>query len=138
MNDNLYLLDTSALMTMLEDEQGADRVQVLLLNEPVLIPFSALLEVYYTTLQKRGEAVAAQRHKFIKQTPASILRNVDEPTLLAAARFKAKYRVSFADSIVAGFAASCDAVLVHKDPEFEPLTGQLKMEALPYKVPAKK
>jgi len=59
---------------------------------------------------------------------------VDEPTLLAAARFKAKHRMSFADSIMAGFAASYNAVLVHKDPEFEPLAGHVEMEALPYKV----
>ena len=133
MNDSIYLLDTSALMAWLEDEDGADRVEALLLNEPVLIPFVALLEVYYITLQERGESVATQRHKTLKRTPADVLWEMDEPTLLIAARFKAGHRISFADAIVAGFAASRNAVLVHKDPEFEPLTGHMLLEALPYK-----
>ena len=133
MNDSIYLLDTSALMAWLEDEDGADRVEALLLNEPVLIPFVALLEVYYITLQERGESVATLRHKTLKRTPADVLWEMDEPTLLIAARFKAGHRISFADAIVAGFAASRNAVLVHKDPEFEPLTDQMLLEALPYK-----
>ena len=133
MNDSIYLLDTSALMAWLEGEDGADRVEALLLNEPVLIPFVALLEVYYITLQERGESVATRRHKTLKRTPADVPWEMDEPTLLIAARFKAGHRISFADAIVAGFATSRNAVLVHKDPEFEPLTGQMLLEALPYK-----
>ena len=88
MNDSIYLLDTSALMAWLEDEDGADRVEALLLNEPVLIPFVALLEVYYITLQERGESVATQRHKTLKRTPADVLWEMGEPALLIAARFR--------------------------------------------------
>jgi len=133
-SNNVYLLDTSALMALLEDEEGAGRVEALLLSEPALIPFAALLEVYYVTLQKRGETIAAQRHETLKRTPADILWKADEQTLVAAARFKAGHRISFADALIAGFAASYNAVLVHKDPELELLTGHVAMEALPYKV----
>jgi len=38
-----------------------------------------------------------------------------------------------ADAIIAAFAIRKDAILMHKDPEFDALTGLLKMEALPYK-----
>jgi predicted nucleic acid-binding protein len=38
-----------------------------------------------------------------------------------------------ADAIIAAFAIQCNAVLVHKDPEFEALAGQMLLEALPYK-----
>jgi PIN domain nuclease of toxin-antitoxin system len=92
---SIYLLDTSALMTLLEDEDGAERVEAILLNQFILIPFVALLEVYYITLQERGEAAAMQRHELIKRLPGTILWNVDEPVLLAAARLKAAHRVSF-------------------------------------------
>lgn len=130
---NTYLFDTSALVTLVEDEDGADRVQHLLTQEQVLIPWSALMEVYYITLQERGQAEADQRYALIKLLPATILWSIDEQVLLAAGGFKAKYRVSFADALVAAFAMQHDAILVHKDPEFELLAGQVTLEALPYK-----
>jgi predicted nucleic acid-binding protein len=61
------------------------------------------------------------------------LNEVDEPVLLAAAHLKAHNRMSLADAIIGAFAERHDAVLVHKDPEFEALTGQVRLEALPYK-----
>ena len=130
---NTYLFDTSALLTLIEDEDGADRVQHLLMQEQVLIPWSALMEVYYITLQERGQAEADQRYALIKSLPATILWNIDEATLLTAGTLKATYRLSFADAIVAAFAAQHKATLVHKDPEFEPLADQVTLEALPYK-----
>ena len=130
---NTYLFDTSALLTLIEDEDGADRVQHLLMQEQVLSPWSALMEVYYITLQERGQAEADQRYALIKSLPATILWNIDEATLLTAGTLKATYRLSFADAIVAAFAAQHKATLVHKDPEFEPLADQVTLEALPYK-----
>ena len=53
--------------------------------------------------------------------------------MLTAARLKALHRVSLADAIIAAIAIRKDAILMHKDPEFDALTGLLKMEALPYK-----
>lgn len=111
-----------------------ERVIELLARENILVPCTALLEVYYITLQEQGIEIADKRHEFIKQLPITILWEIDEPTLLTAARFKANHRVSFADSLIAGFAGNCNAVLVHKDPEFELLTDYVEMEALPYKV----
>jgi predicted nucleic acid-binding protein len=58
---------------------------------------------------------------------------MDEPTLLTAGRLKADHRVSLADAVIAAFAIRRAAVLMHKDPEFEALTGLLPMESLPYK-----
>ena len=45
-NENLYLLDTSAWFTLMEDEEGADEVERILQNGEILIPFIVLLEVY--------------------------------------------------------------------------------------------
>jgi len=50
---------------------------------------------------------------------------------------KADHGVSLADAIIAAFAMRRSAVLMHKDPEFEALTGLLPMEALPYKTRAR-
>ncbi|HDH03539.1 MAG TPA: PIN domain-containing protein [Actinobacteria bacterium] len=56
-----------------------------------------------------------------------------EPTLLTAARFKAQHRSSLADAMIAAFAVRERAVLVHEDPEFEPLARRVKQEILPHK-----
>lgn len=58
---------------------------------------------------------------------------MDEATVLTAARVKATCSLSVADAIVAACALLADAVLMHKDPEFEALAGLITMEPLPYK-----
>jgi predicted nucleic acid-binding protein len=60
-------------------------------------------------------------------------RDMDESTLLTAPRLKAGHRISLADAIIAAFALRTDAVLRHRDPEFEALVESVPMEALPYK-----
>jgi predicted nucleic acid-binding protein len=129
-----YLLDTSALLSLIEDESGADRVEEILRREKTILPWVALLEVYYISLQEQGELIADQRLAMLKQVAGTILWQADEPTLLQAARFKARHRISFADAIISAFAVQSEAILVHKDPEYEVLIGQVNLEALPYKV----
>jgi predicted nucleic acid-binding protein len=131
--DTTYLLDTSALMAFIEDEAGAERVERILTGEQVLIPSVALLEVCYITRQEQGQPEAEQRYALLKRTRATILWELDESTLLTAARLKADNRISLADAMIAAFALTSHAVLVHKDPEYEALAGELTLEALPYK-----
>lgn len=133
MTERRFVLDTSAVLTFLEDEAGAERVERLLRDEEILLPFLALLETYYITWREEGEDVADQRYALLKQLPAEILWAVDEPTLLTAGRFKATHRLSLADALTAAFAARRDAVLVHKDPEMVTLAGEVKLETLPLK-----
>jgi len=132
-SEDKYLLDTSAILTLLEDEEGAERVEALLRESKVLLPFLVLLETYYITLQEQPEAVADQRYAYLKQLPATFLWSIDEPTLLTASRFKARHHLSLADALIAAFAARHEAILVHKDPEFEALEGLVRQEVLPYK-----
>ena len=133
MNPDGFIIDTSALLTLIEDEQGAERVDQILQTEHVWIPWLVLLEANYITRQECGEAEADRRYALIKQLPVTILWDVDEPTLLTAARLKASYRLSLADAVIAAFAIRMNAVLLHKDPEYEALAGQISSEVLPYK-----
>lgn len=103
MSESRYLLDTSAILTFLEDEDGAERVEKLLRQEAVLLPFMALLETYYITRKEQTEDVADRRYALLKQLPVTFLWNIDEPTLLTAARIKAIHRLSLADAIIAAF-----------------------------------
>lgn len=133
MSGDRYVLDTSALLTLIEDEPGADRVAQVLAHEEVLLPWVVLLEAVYISRQERGEAEAERRYALLKQLRAVILWEADEPTLLTAARLKADHRVSLADAVIAAFAARRGAVLLHKDPEYEPLAPSVRQERLPYK-----
>jgi len=132
-SDERYLLDTSAVLTFLEDEAGAQRVEEIIRAGRAVIPFLALLETYYISLQETTEAIAEKRYALLKQLPARFLYDVDEPTLLTAGRFKARHRLSLADALIAAFAVRAGAILVHKDPEFESLSDQVRQETLPYK-----
>jgi predicted nucleic acid-binding protein len=128
-----FVLDTSALFALIEDEPGADRVEDVLRRHRALLPWIALLEVYYITKQEQGPAEAERRHTLIKQMPAEILWNADEPTVLLAGDLKAVHRLSFADAVIAAMARQHEAVLLHKDPELAALSSQQLVEALPYK-----
>lgn len=62
MKNRTFVLDTSALLALIENEEGAERVESLFREERVLVPFLSLLEVHYVTLQERGQDEAARLH----------------------------------------------------------------------------
>ena len=126
-----YILDTSALFSLIEEDAGRDRVAAILQKEEFILPFITLLEMHYITHQGQGLHEADRRYAVLKQS--NVLWSFDEPTLLTAARIKAENHISLADSMIAAVAIQKQAVLVHKDPEYECLENQLEMEALPYK-----
>lgn len=133
MDPESYVLDTSALLTLIENENGVDRVEEIIQSKRAFLPFLALLEVHYVTWQERGQGEADRRYALLKQLPCEILWQIDEPLLLTASRFKARHRLSMADSMIAAFAQRKKSVLIHKDPEYEALSEEMELEALPYK-----
>lgn len=127
-----FVLDTSALLAFMTGEEGADIVEEILRSKgaSTFIPWPVVFEIYYITRQKRGEKEADKRYVLVKELPATILWQAEEPDILTAARFKALFRISFADSIIAAYASRQNAILVHKDPEFEPLAKVIKLRSL--------
>lgn len=129
-----YLLDTSALVAWLQGEAGAERVRSLLRgDDPVFLPWPALIEVYYLTSRASGEAMARQRYAALRALPVHLVESNDESFWLSAARFKASFGLSFADALIAALARQSTAILVHKDPELEPLASEIALESLDYK-----
>lgn len=130
-----YLLDTSAVLALTDEEPGWDRVEELLdraLEGEIEVSLCAvtLMELYYVTLREQGEDPAARLIALVKAWPISWIFP-DERMLLAAGRLKAFHRLSFADAVVAAAAARRGAILVHKDPELAGLDGELAQRALP-------
>ena len=131
------VFDTSAFLTLTGEESGADTVQELITNALAGVielhaSFVSLTEVEYLTRQEEGEAIARQRLADIKALPVQWLHS-DEALCSEAAKLKAAHKISFADAFVAAMAQRLNAMLVHKDPEFNLLTGLLKLHSLPPK-----
>jgi predicted nucleic acid-binding protein len=129
----LYLLDTSAILAWLEGEEGRVRVRRILKEQRAIIAWVSLMEVFYITLQEQGEMVAVRRQATLRRLPVRIVWEIAEPIQIRAAQLKARHRVSFADAVIAAYAVHYGAVLLHKDPEFNALQGQILLEALPFK-----
>ena len=128
-----YLLDTSAILALMDDEAGADRVERILRNETVLLPFVVSLELYYISFQEKGEEAANVRYAMLRALKVLHLNEVSQSVLLTAGRFKALYQMSLADALIASFSDAHGATLVHKDPEYEVLKDAIRLEGLPYK-----
>jgi predicted nucleic acid-binding protein len=133
-----YILDTSALFALIEDEAGADAVQSILEaaisdQVEVLVSFMSFMEVFYITMQERDIQEARIRVSLMQSLP---IKRVESTASLSvtAAGLKAKHRISVADAWIAALALDMNAVLVHKDPEFEQIEPQLKVLELPYKL----
>ncbi|CAN5378079.1 type II toxin-antitoxin system VapC family toxin [soil metagenome] len=131
------VLDTSAIVCVLEDEPGADLVEERLAAaraQKIRLGAScvSLVEVYYKAHQYDGPAHASGLISTIKSWPIEFVYP-DEALCLAAGELKASFRLSFADAFVAATAQQAGALLLHKDPEFEALRGMVKLHALPYK-----
>ncbi len=139
MNENktAYVFDTSAWLTLIEDEAGADVVESLLESAnagsvEILVSFMSFMEVFYITLQARDIEEAQARLSLMASLP--IARAESTVSLsIAAARLKAKHRMSVADAWIAALAQEKGATLVHKDPEFEQIEDALEVLKLPYK-----
>ncbi len=130
-----YVLDTSALLALRDNEPGANRVAELLLaaNDgaaDVQACFMSLMEVMYRVWKDEGEASGRAAYAQCQALPIIWVHESAE-LLEAAARLKALHPMSL-DAWIAATALQCNATLVHKDPEFEPVSGLLE-ERLPYK-----
>jgi len=128
-----YLLDTTAIIALIEEEDGFERVRAVLTEEHCLIPWVVLMEVFYKTMQKRGEKAALARYATLRALAADIIWNARKPDLIQAGKLKAECQLSFADAIISAHALLNQAVLLHKDPEFESLPESIRQEKLPYK-----
>jgi len=131
------VLDTSAILTLVDDEDGAHTVEGYLRagqeqKVALYASFVTLTEIRYITIQEKDESTADYLIGLAKSWPLQWVYP-DERQCLLAARYKAEYRISLADSFIAALGHLLDATLVHKDPEFEPMAGEIRLQALPFK-----
>lgn len=132
-----YVLDTSAVLAFIEDEEGAEVIENLIVGavggtNELYISAVTSVEVYYISIQEQGRETANERLSLIESLPLTE-KPLNHELIKISGEIKASKAMSFADSCIAGLSKFMKAVLVHKDPEFEQtedVIGQLK---LPYK-----
>jgi len=130
----VYVIDTSALIAFLADEEGADKVDLLLsaasrYEKKVYIHRLNILEVYHLTLREENEKKAHLMHELVSKLPAEILEYIDEQLIEEAGRMKAHYNISLADAVVLATASLKHAQLVSADRDrFEKISKTGKIQ----------
>lgn len=132
-----YILDTSALLTYIEEEEGSEYVEDLLIRGEkgdvvIYVAFISLMEVFYITAKEKDESEALNRVKLI-QSLAVRVEESNENLNVRAGTLKAKNRISVADAYIAALCQEYNGILIHKDPEFEKMSPTVKEFKLPYK-----
>ena len=135
-----YVLDTSAILTVLLDEPGTQTVVQILESSRsgdaiVYLPFMALMELEYQSLRRLGLGETRRILGLVSGWPIEIAQSTDDWGH-EAATVKAIAPVSVADAWICGLARFLDAELVHKDPEYDAVPD-LKALQLPYKPKAR-
>jgi predicted nucleic acid-binding protein len=131
-----YLLDTSAMMALLLNEPGQERVAQLLRDAAekrcmLYLCFISKMELEYTLLRLNCATAVQRMIAGLKALPMQVVPATDS-LMSAAALIKLTQQLSLADALIAAAAQLVNATLVHKDPEFENLQG-ITQEWLPLK-----
>ena len=117
-----FCLDTSAILTLRDDEPGAERVAMLLEGpNPCFACFITRMEVLYRVWKDEGERSGRLAYEQLQSLPIQWVDQT-EPLLLEASRLKATHPLSVADAWIAATALLSRATLLHKDQEFEAIT----------------
>jgi len=126
-----FVLDSSALLVLIQDQPGAQVVEDLIAAEDTEVFLSTinLAEVLYIILRHYGQEAATQVEESIAQTPKVQIMNAFWQRVRSAAVLKAAGGLSFADCFAAGLTGELDATLVTSDPEFGRLesTGRIRV-----------
>lgn len=131
----LYLLDTSALLTLRDNESGAEQVAEILHQAQqhkahCFGCFMSLMEVFYRVWKDESELEGRLAYQQCLSLPIEWIHE-HEALLEKAAEIKACHQLSLADAWIAAAALLKGALLVHKDPEFAALG--CRQIVLPYK-----
>ena len=122
-----WLLDTSALLALRDNEAGAERVAALLRRAStgqgqVLACFMSRMEVLDRVWKDEDERRARLADAQLQSLPL-VWVDASDRLLEQAAELKACHALSVADAWIAAAARQEGAVLVHKDPEFQAISS---------------
>jgi predicted nucleic acid-binding protein len=133
-----HVLDSSAILSNIFGEPGANRVNELI-NDPnvtAAVSVLTLFETYTTVLHRTGSDAIARQAVATLKTALSEMAPISEAIVELAMdmRHTATSRIATVDCLIAATAVPHGAILVHRDPHFGALlAGKPTQEVLPDK-----
>ncbi|AKX93023.1 PIN domain protein [Moorella thermoacetica] len=127
-----FVLDTYALLALLEEEPGAQIIADIISddNNMSFLSLINLGEAYYMLLRKKGEKAAAELVETIFADEGITLIECPWTRIKEAARIKAGGGLSYADSFVVSLAQELQAPIITGDPEIRKLAPKLGFEVI--------
>ena len=136
MSNNLpiFVLDSFAVLALLEKENGAMRVQNILNlahngDAQVYLSIISVGEILYITERERGLPLTQKTLATLEQLPIEILPATRE-RVFAAAHIKANYPVAYAHAFAIATAQEFSATVITGDPEFRTVDSLIPIEWL--------
>lgn len=125
------LLDSYAMLALLQDEPGASAVADLLRDGierdvPLILNEINVGEVYYIVAKHRSFDDAERVLRHLETLPLEIVSNT-YAHVLEAARLKAQYTISYADAFAVATALRLDAAVVTGDRAFAAVEDLVKI-----------
>ena len=133
----IYVLDSYAILALLQKEPGNQRVRELLEEAQdescqVHISLINLGELAYIIERRWGVERSHEALAYLRNT-ALQWAAVTENRVWTASRLKAAHPIAFADAFAAGLALELGGTLVTGDPEFRQLEAKIAIEWLPFR-----
>ena len=133
-SQEIYILDSFALLAYLGDEPGRERLEKLLIGSrrgdcTLLLCMINFGEILYMTERRRGLVKAQSVQALIENLPIKIL-DATRNLILDAAHIKANFALSYADAFVVAIAQLEGGIILTGDPEFQVVENKVKIEWL--------
>lgn len=125
------VLDSFALIAYFRDEPGAEAVEDLLVaagkkDSPLHMTDINYAEVKYSIVKKDGASAWEDAAKILQGLPIDF-HSTTRAMADTAADFKARFKMSLADTFAAALAKEMKAELVTGDPEFKVIEKEIKI-----------
>jgi predicted nucleic acid-binding protein len=125
------VLDTWCVVAYFEDEPSGEQVADLIADAQESGASLAMSvvnagELWYLMARRSSEADANESVTELRQLGIQLVE-IDWNLAQAAARFKSKYRMSYADCFAAALAKGSKAELVTGDPDFKQVEGEVRI-----------
>ena len=130
----VFILDSYAMLALLEGERGAERVRAVLeaarrVETLAYLSLINLGEVLYIIERERGLITTQKTLAAVEQLPLEILP-VTRKRVLEAAHIKANSTVAYSDAFVIAAAQEFQATILTGDPEFVQAESFVRVEWL--------
>ena len=128
---NVVVLDSWAVMSYFQGEPSSHVVKEILITaqggkKRLLMTVVNAGEVWYSYARRASEDIANERIRQLKMTGVEFVA-ADWDLTMAAARFKARNAIAYADCFAAALAKQENARLLTGDPEFRKLENEISI-----------